>query len=317
MKSNYWINIECGRLIFQQSNLLNELGKRFHVDGVVLMLCKSGYAVLSADFKKRPFRKGDFAIIPYEMTMIPIAISKDFLVQILSVPIENSEEAYYRITNGYFWDYLYMNPIFRITDEHFAIVSGWFSQMGWIAKSHLTEYTNDLITGNVNSMFYMLYSELKKHLESINDRMTKGHPHILSSQFSILLTRYYTKHREVNWYASQMSITPDYLCKLTYRFCKMSPKEMIDRQVLSAIKTYLVSTDLSVKEIAINLHYDDPSYMCRFFKKLTGMSPLQFRNNEKSRNNKPCVGKLLRLDMHFRASTLDFVFYLSASLTLP
>lgn len=281
MNDGYRINSDIGRLTFKQSNLQDELGRPFKVDGLVLMLCMSGYAVLSIDFKRFPFRKGDFTIVSYDMTMIPIAVSKEFQVQMLSVPIENSEEAFYRITNGSFWDYLYMNPICKTTSEQFSIVSGWFSQMRWIAESYPTEYTNDLITGNIYSMFAMLYSELREYIENENGKMIKGHPNILFNQFSILLARYYIRHREVNWYASQLAITPDYLNKLTYRFIKMSPKEMIDRQVLSAIKTYLMSTDLSVKEIAIALHYDDPSYMCRIFKKLTGMSPIQFRNNEK------------------------------------
>ena len=40
----------------------------------------------------------------------------------------------------------------------------------------------------------------------------------------------------------------------------------------------LDTTDLSVKQIAERLHYDDPSYMCRIFRKHTGMSPIEYRN---------------------------------------
>lgn len=44
-----------------------------------------------------------------------------------------------------------------------------------------------------------------------------------------------------------------------------------------AIKTYLSSTDLSVKNIANELNYEDASYLCRFFRRMTGMSPLEYR----------------------------------------
>ena len=34
---------------------------------------------------------------------------------------------------------------------------------------------------------------------------------------------------------------------------------------------------------AANLNYEDASYMCRFFKKEAGMSPIEFRNKTKYR----------------------------------
>lgn len=48
-----------------------------------------------------------------------------------------------------------------------------------------------------------------------------------------------------------------------------------------AIKNYLTYTDLSVKNIAAKLNFDDPSYMCRFFRKMTGVSPMEYKNSTK------------------------------------
>ena len=42
-------------------------------------------------------------------------------------------------------------------------------------------------------------------------------------------------------------------------------------------KEYLTATDMPVKMISIDMHYDDSFYMCRFFRKMTGMSPAEFR----------------------------------------
>lgn len=58
----------------------------------------------------------------------------------------------------------------------------------------------------------------------------------------------------------------------------MSPKEVIDQQIIVEIKTYLLNTDLSVKNIASELNFEDPSYMCRFFRRMTGVSPISYRN---------------------------------------
>lgn len=58
---------------------------------------------------------------------------------------------------------------------------------------------------------------------------------------------------------------------------QLSPKELIDRQTVTEIKTYLVNTDMSVKHIASELNFEDVSYMCRYFRRQTGMSPMDYR----------------------------------------
>lgn len=60
-----------------------------------------------------------------------------------------------------------------------------------------------------------------------------------------------------------------------------SPKELIDRQTVMEIKAYLVNTDMSVKAIASELHFEDVSYMCRYFRRLTGMTPMDCRQGGK------------------------------------
>lgn len=48
------------------------------------------------------------------------------------------------------------------------------------------------------------------------------------------------------------------------------------RQLLEA-KRLLYHTDLSVKEIAFELGFQDAAYFTRFFKRLTGTTPLAYR----------------------------------------
>ena len=55
-------------------------------------------------------------------------------------------------------------------------------------------------------------------------------------------------------------------------------KEQINIQIVRVASMLLDTTDLSVKQIAERLHYDVPSYMCRIFRKHTGMSPIEYRN---------------------------------------
>ena len=57
----------------------------------------------------------------------------------------------------------------------------------------------------------------------------------------------------------------------------MSPKAYLHQRRLLEIKCYLVYSELSVKEIAYALGFDEPTNFNKFFRKHTGMSPLEFR----------------------------------------
>ncbi len=79
------------------------------------------------------------------------------------------------------------------------------------------------------------------------------------------------------FYAGCLNVTPNYLNIIIKRSTGTTAKEQINIQIVLVIKMLLDTTDMSVKQIATWLHYDDPSYLGRIFRKQTGMSPVQYR----------------------------------------
>lgn len=56
-----------------------------------------------------------------------------------------------------------------------------------------------------------------------------------------------------------------------------TPKEAIDSQVVLKMKYILRSSSMTIKEIAGHTHIPNASYMCRFFRKHTGLSLSEYR----------------------------------------
>ena len=54
-------------------------------------------------------------------------------------------------------------------------------------------------------------------------------------------------------------------------------KTFIDEFVILEIKRYLVSTSLSIKEIAFKTGFEEPANMAKFFKKNSQLTPLKYR----------------------------------------
>ena len=53
--------------------------------------------------------------------------------------------------------------------------------------------------------------------------------------------------------------------------------DYITNQRISYARELLTNTGLSVEDISYDSGYKDPTYFCRIFKKVTGMSPSEYR----------------------------------------
>ena len=90
--------------------------------------------------------------------------------------------------------------------------------------------------------------------------------------------RYHQWHK-VNDYAAEVHLSPKYLSQTVKQFTGKSAKEFIqDRLVLEA-KRLLLHTDLSVKEVAYKIGFEEPLHFSAFFKKKAGVSPSSFREH--------------------------------------
>ena len=76
----------------------------------------------------------------------------------------------------------------------------------------------------------------------------------------------------------QEEIFKRYLSTIVQNVSGNTAKSIIDRHVILEIKALLQSTSLSIQEISNRLSFPDQSFFGRYFKKHTGKSPLQYRN---------------------------------------
>jgi AraC-like DNA-binding protein len=73
-------------------------------------------------------------------------------------------------------------------------------------------------------------------------------------------------------------------------FTGVSPSSYQMQMRVNISKHLLVSSDKSIKEIALNLGFETLDYFCRYFKQKTGLTPSEFREKAMKRNNPglPC-----------------------------
>jgi len=107
--------------------------------------------------------------------------------------------------------------------------------------------------------------------------LSKGRGHIVVKKFFQLVEENYQFNLPVNEYAGKLAITPNHLTQTVNQLTGKTSSQIIKAKQVLEIKRLLVHTNLSVTEIATQLNFPDQSYFTKFFKRETGISPLQYR----------------------------------------
>lgn len=101
-------------------------------------------------------------------------------------------------------------------------------------------------------------------------------------QFIHELEQHYKVHREVSYYAEQMCVTPKYLSTVVKNVSGRSAGQCIDSYVIEEAKALLRTTRLSIQEVSQQLNFPNQSFFGKYFKRLTNMSPFQYRKEQVS-----------------------------------
>jgi len=100
----------------------------------------------------------------------------------------------------------------------------------------------------------------------------------LARSFQSEVDRHYSKSRSIGDYAAAIGISPTHLNRVCNQIFGTSALGVIERRIVLEARRYLRFSVLSIKEIAYVLGYEDPAYFSRFFRRQTGMTPQEYRD---------------------------------------
>lgn len=132
-----------------------------------------------------------------------------------------------------------------------------------------------------NLLVALINKVLLIHQESGNlERLEPlAHKEEIFQRFLRLLFRHYKKERAIKFYAEKLRLTPSHLAKVIKETNHKPVSDWIDEMVIMSAKAMLKSSDMTVSEIAEELNFANPSFFGTYFKKRTGITPLQYRQS--------------------------------------
>ncbi|SKB87265.1 AraC-type DNA-binding protein [Sphingobacterium nematocida] len=173
-------------------------------------------------------------------------------------------------------DYLSIFSFFSglVKDEVFVIEENKREIVDTILEKMLG-YQSD--KGFVSASLLYLFHLLEAGKERNATLEANRYNHTLLRNFLQLIELNYKELRLPKDYAALLYITPNHLNALCKELLGLSAGEVIRNRIILEAKRLLVIRDFSIAEIAYDLNFNDNSYFTKFFKKIEGVTPEEFR----------------------------------------
>lgn len=259
--------------LFEQTSSSHELPLR--VDRCIVCMCIDGTADIAINSVKHRAIKNEILIFFPNQILLFENRSEDFMYTYFSISRRLLNDILFRFPPefiGYlrenFHHTLSQAAFDSIHDDYFQIIEKKFNDTHNICR-------REIIINLIRNFFLETYNQ---HINSIRaEKRQLKRKHELVESFINLLMANYTQSREVAFYAEKLCITPKYLSMVLKEQNGKTAKQWIDSHVITEVQLLLKSTNLSIQEIAYKINFPNQSFLCKYFKAHTGLSPTHYR----------------------------------------
>jgi AraC-like DNA-binding protein len=171
------------------------------------------------------------------------------------------------------------NEALHLSEQEKQTLISILKQMENEYNTNIDHYSHDLIVSNIELLLnYCRRFYGRQFLTRTNQNKDA------IVRFEEFITEYFNSHElknkgipSVKYCAEKMHLSPNYFSDLLKSETGKNTQEHIHCRLLEKAKTLLVSSNLSINEIAYELGFGFPQSFSKFFKNKAGVSPTLFR----------------------------------------
>lgn len=237
-----------------------------------ILIIKSGWATPIINMIERRFEQGDLVflgsngILQYKDASTDVrGIGLSISDELFSLAIGNRIPAAF---DGHMRDFqMHLEP---------AQVE-YLDQLHSILYQHLKQQNgcSQVTLHLLSALLWYVDNLWSQHEQTYRKNQTRQQR--LFTDFIQLVSEFAPAHHTIDYYASRLCITPRYMSTIIRQVSGKSAKQWIDDALVTRIKIDLKHSDKTIAHIADDMNFPNPSFMIKFFKRMTGMTPASFR----------------------------------------
>lgn len=247
-------------------------------EGFTMLLVRRGTLSVELDFTLYDLGENMMLNIPPKSMARYVAGSDNLCCSVLTFDQGEAVEAIPR-PNPKFMDFMRRYPKGKIPARRTVTIYASMADIAYFLYENNGEHRTAIIRNIIQNILFEMYDAIKVQFLAVGQNAMNRQGELFM-QFVHLVYQYGDREREVAFYCQKLCITPRYLARILRELSHETPKKIIDRHCIQEIKKRLRTTNDSVQAIAIDLKFPDQSFFTRYFKKQTGITPKDFRNQE-------------------------------------
>lgn len=156
----------------------------------------------------------------------------------------------------------------RCVDQFYQTIWQTLQTKGW---------QREAVRHVVFALFHYLSCLLQEQM--LYEEKHQSRQEYIFNQFIQLVNQYANRERNVSFYADKLCLTPRYLNSLIRQASSRTVMDWINEAVIIEAKVLLKYSDKLIYQIADELNFPNTSFFCKFFKRMTGMTPLAYQKS--------------------------------------
>ena len=173
--------------------------------------------------------------------------------------------------------HLLSNPVITMNQDEVDLMLKYYELLVFKMDHPEMNFARETVRDIIRCFAYDLLSNITKHFnQSDGDDMLRQSDRIFR-KFMLLLAENSNVNRSVKSYADELCVSPKYLTSVCRKHSDSTASELIATSVISRVKQLLLYSDLSIKEVAGEMGFDNLSFFGKYVKKHLGLSPNHYR----------------------------------------